>query len=166
MRNQVFIAEVAAGVTHDRGAPLVAELLLQFNDVFPDQAANFVRVGQQVLQVPDPLHHLLVLVFDLLAFERGEPPQLQVQDCLRLDHAEIEQFNQLRARMLGALRIAYRRDHSVEELEGNAQPLQNVRTLALLVQVELGTPRDHLKAVIDVDQQRAAQAQRYRPPVQ
>ena len=46
LRDQVFLAEVAAGVMHNRGAAFVTVFLLQLDNVVQNQAANLVRMGQ------------------------------------------------------------------------------------------------------------------------
>ena len=91
---------------------------------------------------------------------------MQIKDRLGLNEAEVELFHEPRARVLGAFGVADRLDHAVQELEGDAQPFQDVSAFTLLVQVELGAAGDHLKAVIDKDQERPPQSQRYRSAVQ
>ena len=45
------------------------------------------RVGEDVLQLGDELDDREVLVLDLLALERGEAPQLHLEDRVGLDLA-------------------------------------------------------------------------------
>ena len=47
-------------------------------------------MGQQVFQVSDVLCHLLMLFFDLPAFEGCQPAQLHIQNSLGLDLAQLE----------------------------------------------------------------------------
>jgi hypothetical protein len=67
------------------GAPGIAVLLSDLQDVLLDQPPNLLWVGQQILQIGDAWPSRPVFVLDLLPFQRGQAAQLQVQDRLGLD---------------------------------------------------------------------------------
>ena len=90
VRHQVLLAEALGVALHDLRAPPVAVLLAQFLQVVADEEVDLARVGQQVLEVRDAFQQLLALVLQLLPFERGQPPQLHVEDGAGLRLRELE----------------------------------------------------------------------------
>ena len=72
---------------------------------------------QQVLQVGDLRLHLLVFLFDLLAFQGGQPAQLHIQDGLRLQLAQLEALHQVRLGDIGVLRLADGLDDRIEVVQ-------------------------------------------------
>ncbi len=83
-------------------------------------------MGQQVFQEGDRGQRFFVLVLDLLALERRQPPQLQVEDRLGLDFRELEALHQARPGGVHVLRLANGLDHLVQVGQGGEQPFQNV----------------------------------------
>ena len=53
-----------------------------------DDLQHAARVAEDVLELRDELDDGDVLVLDLLALERGEPPQLHLEDGVGLDLGE------------------------------------------------------------------------------
>ena len=119
-------------------------------------------VSQQRFVETDLAEQRVVLVLDLLAFQCGQPAQLHVEDGLRLFVAEAEAGDQLALGVVGAVGGADDADDLVQELERDAQALQNVRPLARHAQQVLRAAGDHLDAMIHVDLQRALEAEQAR----
>ncbi len=165
--DKVFFAEVAGHAVGDVRAPQVAEALLQPQNVFPDQPADFGRVGQEIDQIIDAGHDLGILIDDLLPFQSGQPAQLHVENGLGLDFREPEFFHERGARIVGRLAFADRLDHFVQVVQRDEQPFQNVGSLAGFAQLIFRAPGNDFEAVLDVDDDRAAQTQCYRlAPIQ
>ncbi len=157
--DQILFPEVPVRVGEDLRAPFVAELLLELQDLVPDQGPDLGRVGQQVLQVGDLGQDGLVFVLDLLPLQGRQPAQLQVQDGLGLDLAQAEAFHELGPGVVHVRAVADGLDHLVQELEGDAQAFQDVGPFPGLAQLELRAPGDDLHPVIDEDDDGLAQAQ-------
>ena len=93
--------------------------------------------------------HLGQLVDDLLPLQAGQPLELHVEDRLRLDLAEAEGRHQAVARLGRRLRRADQRDHRVEVVERDLQPLEDVGARLGLPQFELGPPPHHVAPELD-----------------
>jgi hypothetical protein len=104
---------------------------------------------QDRLEPLDQRQHLAVLGDDLVALERGQALQPHVQNRLRLQLRQAELLHQcgLRARRVG--RLADRRDHLVEVVERDHQPLEDVGPLLGPRQLVARPPRHHLLAVLE-----------------
>ena len=97
VRDQVFFGDVLGAGSTICVRALVAVLLLDLGHVVADQAVDLARVLEQVFEVVDALHQLLVLVLDLVALELGEAAELQVEHGLRLAVAHLPRLrHQLR----------------------------------------------------------------------
>jgi len=73
-----------------------------------------------------------VLVFDLLAFEGGQPGESHVQDGLSCDLGQAEARDQVVAGGLDVGRLPDGSDHLVEVVEGDLEAFQDVRPSASL----------------------------------
>ena len=76
-------------------------------------------MGQQVFQVGDLLLDLLVLVFDLLAFEGGQAAQLHIQDGLGLEIGQLEALHQAFFGRIGIRRFTDGLDDSIQVVQGD-----------------------------------------------
>ena len=101
-----------------------------------DQFQQLLLVREDFLQPRDRLDRLLVLGFDLLALQRGQPAQRQVEDRLRLHLRQLELSHQAVARGLRVLRLANQLDHRVEVLQRDQQALQDMEARFGLAQLE------------------------------
>ena len=136
--DEVEVGEVA-GVGRDRGAALVAVLVPDRGELVLDDAAQLHLVGEDRLQLGDRLRELVELVAQLLALERGQAPQRHVEDVRGLGLAEfVRRELQRLARRVGRLRTADQRDDRVDHVERLQQTLEDVRTVARLVQAGTG----------------------------
>ena len=87
-----------------------------------------------------------VLVLDLLALERGQAPELHLQDGVGLDLGQLEALHEVRARRVDVGRRADGRDHLVEVVERDLQAFEDVRALLRAREVELGAAPDRRRA--------------------
>ena len=156
--DQIFDREIAFGLDY-LGAARIAEFLLQLRDVRGDELHQLLLVGEDLLEPRDRLRSLLVLGFDLVALQRGQPAQSQIQDRLGLDLRELEARHQIGARALGVLGGADQLDHRVEVAQRDHQPFQHVQARLGLAQLELRAARDHALAMLQKVHQHLAQAQ-------
>ena len=148
----------------DPRAARVAVVRCQLVQVGLDHGQDLLRVGQQVFQVGDGCQHFLVLVLDLLALQRRQPPQLHVEDGLGLDLAELEAAPSAASLALSAsLRFADGLDDLVQVGQGDEQPFQDVRPLAVAFASSNCVRRVMTDlAVLDVDLQRALEREQAR----
>jgi hypothetical protein len=77
-----------------------------------------LRLGQDVFQVGDLGFDLGEVVDDALALQRGQAPQLHVQDGLRLDFVDVEQLDQAGPGDVDGLRRADQRDDFIKGVKG------------------------------------------------
>ena len=82
--DEVLGGQLAVRIGLDPGLAIVAVALLEVGQLVLDDLQDLARVGEQVLELADELDDRLVLVLDLLALERGEPPQLHLEDGVGL----------------------------------------------------------------------------------
>ena len=160
IRNKVFIRHLTGGVLRNAGAALVAELLLQLGVLRGDDLGDALRIGKDVFELLDQPKDFQILVFNLLALKCGKPGEAHVQDCLRLQFAELELRHQLFARNVNICGGADRLDHGIKVVQRNLQSFQDVRALARLLQIKLGAASDDDAAVLNVVLQDGLQRQR------
>ncbi|EKE17239.1 MAG: hypothetical protein ACD_10C00550G0001 [uncultured bacterium] len=82
-RDEIFNAEFL-GVQNDLGPALVAELVANHRQFADDDFGNAFRLGENVEQVENLRHHVLVLADDLVLLEAGQALQAQLENGLRL----------------------------------------------------------------------------------
>ena len=82
-RDEVFDTEFLR-VQHDFGTALVAELVADGRQFADDDFGDALRTGQDVEQVEDLGHHVLVFADDLVLLETGQALQAQFENGLRL----------------------------------------------------------------------------------
>ena len=148
VRHHVFGVELLGGAGCNARAALVAILARHVQRVFAHHLQDFARVLQQLLQKANALHGFRVLGLNLEAFQRCNAPQLQVQNCLRLQFVQLKARHQLGARIIGVVRLADGFHHGIDVADGREQAGQNVRPLARLAQLKLAAARNDLVAVV------------------
>src|SRR5438874_2564362 len=111
------------------GAPRVAVLLFDLEQLLLDDVHQLGVRGQDALELLDQREHLLVLLDDLVPLQLGQALQPHVQDGLGLDLGELEPRHQRVLGGVGAVRAADDADDHVELLDGLAQARENVRPL-------------------------------------
>src|SRR5690606_7691221 len=92
--DEILVGDLARYVLDQRAA-LVAELVAELDQLFPDYRQDLCRVGQQLLQPGDLLEQIAVLVLDLVPLQRGQAAQLHVEDGVGLDLGEAEAIDEV-----------------------------------------------------------------------
>ena len=162
VRNEVFIRHLTRSILCNACAALVAELLLQLGVLRGDDLGDALRIGKDVFELLDQPEDFQILVFDLLALECGKPGEAHVQDCLRLQFAQLELRHQLFARNIHISGGTNRLDHGIKVVQRNLQAFQDVRALARLLEIKLGAASDDDAAVFDVMLEDGLQRERLR----
>ena len=111
---------------------------------------------QQIFKMLDGAVHLLVLFFDLPAFERGQAAQLHIENGLCLQFAQLEALHQAG---LGGIRIrqlADGLDDGIDIVERDQVAIQDVDACAGLVKFKLCAAHDDGLAMLDEDLQACA----------
>ena len=107
-----------AGLFDDLGAPLIAELLLDFAEFLDDDRAQDSLRAEDPEVLGDAPLDVGQLVQDLLALHAGEALELHLDDGLRLALGEVEARHQALAGLLGIAGGANELDHGVEKIQG------------------------------------------------
>ena len=162
--DQILVADVAVG-GDDPGAAVVAVLVDDLGELVAHDPALPLRFRQDVFQVRDFGFDLGQVVDDALSFQCRQPAQLHVEDGLRLNLVDVEQFDQAGPCDVDGLRRPDQRDHLVERVERFDQPAQDVGALVGLAQPVGGAPDDHVELVLDVVADHLVEAQRARHAV-
>ena len=156
LENDIFVVRAAAVWQNLRSAA-IAKFLFQLQDVGLDHLQDFFGMRQQVAQVEDTRHQLLIFSLDLGALEGGQSPQLHVENSLRLHFAQIEARHQPCAGLIHAFRRADERNHLVQELQGDAQTFEDVGAFFGLAQLEARTAGQDFLPVLDINLKRPPQ---------
>ena len=145
----VVTIDVDRGVA-DLRQSLAVDLLLESPGLLLDLQVNLPRVSEKVFQPTDDLLDLAVLVLDLLAFQRGQAPQLHVENGLSLLLVQGEPVHQTRPRRLDVRRVANQLDDRVQVLQRYPKSFKDMRARLCLPQLELGPSPDDLTSEIYV----------------
>ena len=185
--DQVLVLDLAFLVDDD-GAARRGELVLHGLELVLDDGLDARARAQDVEIVGDLVGELVELGLDLVAAERGQPLQAQIEDRLGLLGREpvgavvadlvariVDQRDQGRdvarrpvarhqglARLVGVARGADQPDHLVDIGDRDGEADQHVGAVARLVEQELGAPRDHLLAERDEGLQQVLQVHHQR----
>ena len=155
-----------AGVDGEASPPLVAIALAQLAQLVLDDRAELLLAPQDRLELLDLLAEVAELVAQLLALELREPPELHVEDEVRLDLAELERLlHEPGAGGVDVGRGSDELDDRVDHVEGAYEPFDDVLAFTRLVDPVLRTPRHHFHLVRDVHEHRLRQVQQLRDPV-
>ena len=106
-----------------------AELLGDLVELVGDQRRGARRVGEQRLELGDLGAQLVALGLELDAAELGEAAQLQLEDVVGLQHAEVEDLDQPGARLRGVVAGADDLDDLVDVEDRDEQALDEVQPL-------------------------------------
>ena len=96
-------------------------------------------VVEDLLQVGDKLHQVVILLVELLDAQTCELCQTHVDDSLRLELVEIEALLEVTLGVGGCLTISNNVYYLVDIVHGDDQAFEDVGTLLSLAQVVLGT---------------------------
>ncbi len=137
----------------------VVEHFLDGEQFFAHHLAHFLRGTKQGFQLLDPGENLPVFLFNLLAFQGCQPPELQVQDCLGLQLGELEALHQPGSGLVCIRSLADQINHFIQVLQGYAVPFQDMEALASLFQIKLAAAPDNLQPVLQEHPHALFQAQ-------
>ena len=169
--DQVLVFHLAF-LVEDHGAARRGELVLDGGELVLDDGLDAGARAQDVEIIGDFGGELVELGLDLVAAERGEPLQPQIEDRLGLlgrqlcgacrrnavarivdqrDHGgdvvrRPVALHQLLARLVGVLGGADQPDHFVDIGDRDGEPDQDMGAVARLAEKVLGAPVDHLLA--------------------
>ena len=157
--DQVGFAEGLRGFGGDAGAAVIAVFLGEIVHIVLDEAKDLLRVRQQIFQAGDLLSDLFVLFLDLPALQSGQPAQLHIQNCLRLELAQFEALDQVFLGNVGILRFADGLDDRIQVGQRDQVPIQDVLAGAGFLQLEIRAADDDCLPVLDEDLQSPFQRQ-------
>ena len=149
-------------------AALVAILLLDFQQVVLHDLLATLRVVENLLQVGNQLHQVVILLVQLLDAQTCKLRQTHIDNSLRLQLVQLEAGFQVTLSIGRCLRVTYDAHHLVNIVHGNDQAFQYVSTFLSFAQVVLRAADGHLMAVfnevlhtiLEVQQPRTALHQR------
>src|SRR5256886_9106797 len=155
-----------AGVDGEASPSLVAVALAQLAQLVFDDRVELLLAPQDRLELLDLFAELAELVAQLLALELREPPELHVEDEVRLDLAELERLlHEPGAGGVDVGRGPDELDDRVDHVEGAYEPLDDVLAFTRLVDSVLRPPRHAFHLAGDVHEHRLRQVQQLRYPV-
>ncbi len=162
--DQVLEAEVAV-VGDEATAPVVAELLSDLRELVFDDLPPPGRVGEDRLEIGDPLVELRQFGTQLVDLERREPAKRHVEDGVRLDLGELEPLDQPAAGVGRVGRTADDRHDLVDVVDGDDEAFEDVGTGLGLIEPELRPALDDLHLVVEVVPDHLGDVQRPGNPV-
>ena len=134
---------------NDHGAPFIGVLALHLARFPLDLVTDFLRILQQILQLCDRRQQVVVLLVQLLPFQRGQPAQLHVKYRLRLDLGQIKRLHQVVPRRFHVLAVADGFDDRVNGVKRLEQTFHNVSAVPRPTQLILRPAPDYLFPVQD-----------------
>ena len=146
--DQVFEFQVGS-VPHDAGAALIAEAILDLEQLVPQDGHEQFRFLQNLLVIGDVFNQLLVFLLQFLPFQGDETLELHFEDGLGLNFGEFEAGHKAGQGFFAGLGSADEGDHLVNVVDGDAEALQDMGAGFGLAQVEEGAFADHVAPVID-----------------
>ena len=141
----------------EQGASRGAEALGDLIEFLTDQFSHPSRVAEQRLELGDLGAELVALGLQLDPAELGEPAQLELEDVVGLQHAEVEDVDQAGARLRRVVARPDQLDDLVDVEDRDQQSLDEVQPLLAPGQAVPGATGDDLDPVIEVDPQQLAQ---------
>ena len=127
-----------------RSSPNLSTIARQF---LADDLPLPLGRGEDRVVLVDLRLKLVVLGGDLLPLQRGQPPQLHLQDRVGLDLVDLQQPHQALAGVLDGLAAPDQRDDLVDRVQRLEQTAQDVRPLLGLAQPELRAADDDVDLV-------------------
>ena len=145
--NQVFHAHVAVVAGEDLRAAVVAIAVDDLGQLFDDDRTLALGLGEDVVVLVDHATELFCLVLDLLALERGQATQLQLENRTGLQLVDAQQLHQAFASLFDRGRTADECNHLIECVESGEVPAKDVHPLLCTSEAELRAPDDDLDLV-------------------
>ena len=129
-------------------ATLVAVLLLHLEQVVLHHLLTALRVVEDLLQVGNEFHQVIVLLMELIDTQASQLCQAHIDDGLRLELIEIEAGLQIALGIGRGLTVSDDVYHLVDIVDGDDQALEDVGTLLSLAQVVLGAADGDIVTVL------------------
>ena len=130
-------------------ATLIGVLRRDLSKFFTDDGALTNLAGKNVLVVSDLDLEFVVLVDDLLAFQRGETAQLHVENRRRLNLINVKQFHQTGTSFIDRRTGSDQGDDVIECIKRLQVTQQNVGALLSLAQAIARSTNDHFDLMCD-----------------
>ena len=148
VRIEVFGVELMVEGNDFRLA-LVAIFLLHLLQFLLHHLLAALGVVENLLQVGNQLHQVVVFLVQLVYTQAGELAQAHVDDGLRLRLVQVEAGLQVALCIGGGFAVADDVNHLVDVVHGNDQAFQDVGALLRLLQIELRAADGDLVAMVD-----------------
>ena len=161
IRDQVDVFQATSQI-QNLGAAGHAMALTQLDKLLLDDAQHPFPTAEDVFVVGNLGDEIFVLQADLVRFKRGEPPQLHLQNRIRLHRRQPMTVLQLRSRRCGVGCGTDQGNDRIELIEGQQQAQQNVVALFRLAQQITGAPLDRLDAEVEEHLEHLAQGEQDR----
>ena len=145
---EVFGIELLAGVL-DLRAALVAVFLLHLEQFVLHHLLAEFGVVENLLQIVDELHQLVILVVQLVHLQTRELAQTHVDDGAGLDFIEVEALHEVLDGLLGGLRRADEVYHLVDVVASHDEGFEDMGAVLGLLQVVTGAADGHVMTVVD-----------------
>jgi hypothetical protein len=151
--DEVLVGELLVSAALDARAAILAVPDVQLAKFVADDLEDPLRVGEDVLQLSDPLDHGHVLVLDLLALQGGQAAQLHLEDGVGLDLGETEAAHEVAAGRVHVGRLADGADDGVQVVERGLEAFEDVGAVARLLRSNSVRRRTTHPALLMVPQQ-------------
>ena len=148
--DQIFVRHLTCCVVGDSRSARVPKFLFELCIFGGNNLRDARRLPKDVFEFGDEFNDLEVLLLNLLALESGKSRKAHVEDCLRLKFAQLELLHKLRARHINIGSGANRLNDSVKIVEGDFEPLKDVRALTRLLQFKLCAAANDDAAMLNV----------------
>ena len=146
VRNEILLIEVATEVV-DLGLALVAKLLLDLGHLISNHLHTENVVGKDRLEISNEVHHIIILLVQILNAETCELAQSHIDDSLRLDLVDVETSLQVALCIGWGAACTDDANHLVDIVAGNDESLKDVSAFLCLIEVKLGAANHHLMTV-------------------
>ncbi len=137
------------GRVPDLGPPFVTETGGDIDEFLPDLGEDACFACEDRGQPFDLQCESVALVLDLLVLKRRQPPELHLQDGVRLRLVQAKLRHQGRLCLLGRPGSPDGCDDGIDVVERNKEAAEDVPPLLRLCKIELGPPPDHVHPVLE-----------------
>ena len=149
VRNHVLNAQICTAVFDGRTA-VVPKLLLHLEQLRLDDFHPALYPIQNVLQIRNHSHQLIVLRAQLVSFKPCQFLKTHVQDGPGLNLGEVKLVHQAVSRFFWSLARTNQSDDRINVVKCNDQSLKDVGAFLRFAQIVLGTANNHLVAMLHI----------------
>ena len=137
----------------------IAEVLLLIEEFILDYAHQLVTAGEEIGQVINRFQHILIILFQLVAFQTGQSSETHIEDRGSLFFRKAEFFHQGSSCDVVRAGLSDRTDDFIDMIKSDQQAFQNVGFGLCLVQFILRSSGDDFFLMLQVVVQDLAQIQ-------